>query len=583
MSVSKYNNHAGRTSSQPCIDGDRTRQLFYREIPRTAIPDFEPAVPETPSILKSLAILRQHGMSPRDAQRLFCRPAQAAYFQICEELQADDGWQSLYNAIQFLDLSSVSGQQLVSSASQTSPHMYTGPFQHANGPRWSVLTGDTLRDSGIIVDDPSKAIDLYGLPPAMCYDQQLRGTESRKLDSQFVPRSTPAFEAPSMSGFDFGFALGSDEPIIPSVEDSVTYEPQNAYHRHNGFSSSDAQMSLSLPAQPSLNTAHLLTYSATTTPSQRMTPCSSINRDLDSSTKASLHEPAVPNKDFIGYTQPPPPKPCYRSPCPRCSKDFQSQKEFVSHMTAEHDRPIQYLCLHLVPGESSYCNFRTCRLARFKKHHTEEHAKDCNMPGNGASSAPACQGNEPNPNPKQVWGCWICKHPTYSVAAWVNHHMEHHKGCTRQQLKWTLLIQSLLAQNATRLLWQNQLDQLEDSTGYIWNIKWSEATRNSVRETLVHNLETGSFEGRSFDADASACQSIVMAAMDATSNFKSMLEPIPSTSKTSKRPSTSSPPRPLHRKKSFADSKHHPVIPSCTASQPASHSGFERAYSSRHK
>lgn len=154
-----------------------------------------------------------------------------------------------------------------------------------------------------------------------------------------------------------------------------------------------------------------------------------------------------------------------------------------------------------------------------------------------------------------------------------------HDNCIRKQMKWTWLVRSLLSQEMTEFLWQHQVAQLEESTGYRWKIEWSEAAGESTRDRLIHNLETGSFESRSFGSDPSACQSIVMAAMDVTFDFKSELEPIVAGTNSSKRPSTSSPPhcdgirhsgpRLLRRQKSFARSKYHPVNVTVLAKQPA--------------
>ncbi|KAK5092486.1 hypothetical protein LTR70_005447 [Exophiala xenobiotica] len=576
MDFQAYNSSPNTDCSQPHINAMQTNGLPYREISRSARPEVDPVAPETAMMVHSLGTLVQHGVSPSQLSCLFCEVAQQAYFQVRKDLQGHHGWKSLREAIQVLTLHSTGRPQNLISANHTSSSVPPSSFQQCHDLRWSTLTGETLLGSRDIGDSSYKALHIPSALGEDLYRDPSQFNHSTKLDSPFAVSSPATFEVPDTTDFNFEFALSSDEPVIPSVEGDAGFYPYDGTIHIDGFAGTEYPPSPQ--SQSRLHTVVHHAHSATTTPSQLETPGSSTVGHQNFSTKMSTRKPVLPCKDFIDYTPPAPTEPCYRSPCPYCSKNFKAQKEFVSHMTAEHDRPTQYRCLHAAQGQSRCC-FTTCRLSRFNKHHTEHHGEHCNMAHKDKQIASPCRSEQSNPRPKRVWGCWMCKHASYSVKAWVKHQMEEHDKFTRKQIKWTWLVRSLLSQDMAEFLWQHQVAQLEETTGYRWMIEWSEGADESTRDRLIRNLETGSFESRSFESDPSACQSIVMAAMDATFGFKSELEPIMAGTNSSKRPSTSSPPhcdgtrysgpRLLRRQKSFASSKYHPVNATVLAKQPA--------------
>lgn len=579
MDFSNPTDHPSAIFPHPYMDERQKERLFYGEIPRVIIPEDQPVAAEPSKTLQSLRILAQHGISPTQLLGLLSDPALRAFFQIWEELQGDCGWQSLWDAIQILDLQThdpISANQTPSSENPSS-------LQYTLDPRWSTLTGSTLRDSTIMVERSPMAMSVQPTTTQQPYHQPLAGYPSTRLDPPFAISASMNLNMSDIPDSDLKFALNSDDLIVPPVEDPADTMPRDSSVLSTSFDTAIDHNSLD--GQANLHVDYQRFQSTAITPLQVPAPSrGTVRHRRRPSTGISAHRPLVPDKDFISYTPPVPPKPLWRSPCPYCNMDFISQKEFVAHMTAEHDRPTQYICLHPVPTREGCC-FQTYRLSQSNRHHKREHAEDGNMTREDHRQAAPWRAERPSSRPKQVWGCWMCNHPSYTVESWVEHHLQQHRNCTRRQMKWEWLVRSLLSQDATSLLWENQIDQLEQLTGYRWKIEWSEAARDPVRDKLIHNLETKSFDSRSFASDPSACQSIVMAAMDATFDFKSMLEPMSANQKSIKRPSTSSPPDsnkvrpsgtcPLPRHQNFAGSKCYPVnvstMPSQSASQPTSH------------
>jgi len=148
MDFSNPTDHPSAIFPHPYMDERQKERLFYGEIPRVIIPEDQPVAAEPSKTLQSLRILAQHGISPTQLLGLLCDPALRAFFQIWEEVQGDCGWQSLWDAIQILDLQTHDPI----SANQTPSSEHPSSLQYTLDPRWSTLTGSTLRDSTIMVE-----------------------------------------------------------------------------------------------------------------------------------------------------------------------------------------------------------------------------------------------------------------------------------------------------------------------------------------------------------------------------------------------------------------------------------------------
>lgn len=243
---------------------------------------------------------------------------------------------------------------------------------------------------------------------------------------------------------------------------------------------------------------------------------------------------------FIDYQHPQRSKEICRSVCPKCSSDFVNRNELAAHVEAEHDRPFEYLCSH--------CAFSTYRYAHFQRHHTTAH-KNCSTEQPDASTDSPCRQVRSTGPLKRIWGCYFCVWHFSDIHSWAKHHIDKHKGLKSNQLSFTWLIKSLLSHEKLHVLWQMEIEQLEKSTGYHWQIKWSEEAIDEERDALIQELET-----TDFFADAIACQTVVKSAMDATTQHKTQLEPVQNDEKSGKRPPTSSPTG-YRRPRSFRDRK----------------------------
>lgn len=252
----------------------------------------------------------------------------------------------------------------------------------------------------------------------------------------------------------------------------------------------------------------------------------------------SYPSPAPTSKpvDFKIY-QHLPKKEGYRSPCPYCPQDFVSVPEFVSHVKAKHEQPIEFICRHPKTG-SRYC-LKTTRESQLKRHHTKEHGISCNMP-----SGTCCQ-KITKAHQKRIWGCWFCNWNGDTIEAWAKHHMKYHNGCDREDMSFTWLVKSLLSQQTTKHWWQQLINDTVQSTESSWDLKWS---RNKLEtHVLVEALECGFYQDHDFRNDPRYQQEITMAIMDEAE--KTRLKPV---SPGNKRAATSSPPGPKTFKSSRA-------------------------------
>lgn len=220
-----------------------------------------------------------------------------------------------------------------------------------------------------------------------------------------------------------------------------------------------------------------------------------------------------------------------RSPCPYCGDNFESQSELIFHIEANHEKPITYVCQHL-DAKLKICGFSTTRKSRWTRHHSKKHSEaECNMPE-------TCRQEITAAHPKRNWGCGWCPHHSTSLKSWAEHHMNKnlktHQNCRRLQWNSSMLIKSLLMQEATKLSWEQVVQNLENSTEYEYEITWS--PENTEMKRLITALETGWYQDQDLNQDEGLQQGLVMELMDQAIKKKS--RPI---TPSNKRAATSSP------------------------------------------
>jgi len=404
----------------------------------------------------------------------------------------------------------------------------SGQFQQASSMRsyCSRLSGETLRS----MNDP------YGLPTQF-NNQSIPETQEELQPETPLnwPEENPQYGisqtlAPGQNGINnshvkLGQAFGYTTPLVsqtqdssltallhgdPMVQDTFFLDDDNDAFDvppHNAQAPGDSSMQLDQNIlQAGLSPAHLATQGN-----------SSLSPDrIPRAAPAQVHK-------FDYWTPSETKQPIWRSPCPMCDRSFVAQREFVAHMNAEHDHPIEFGCLHDIPSGrgAKRCPFRTLRSSRSVRHHTHEH-RGCTKLKAEVTGPSTCVEEKPNPRPKKVWGCWLCPSAFTTVETWVAHHMRNHK-CERKDVSYTWLMKSLLSQDALQSWWKSEVKKLEEKTQCTWNIQWY-AGEDLTRNDLIKALETGYWMDVDFTRDTGACHALVAAAMKSTEKTRTVLE-----------------------------------------------------------
>ena len=236
--------------------------------------------------------------------------------------------------------------------------------------------------------------------------------------------------------------------------------------------------------------------------------------------------------DFVSYAGPQPRKLEARALCPRCihHEGFVLPNELRKHMVAKHDKAIAFSCAH--PG----CRHESFNLHHAKRHHTSYH-QGCETDKDKDAVQMACIVKTAKGLGTRMWGCWYCIWAHYDVDEWARHQLSKHKGAPREGMSFTCLIHSLLSQEKLKFWWDQAVERLQDSTGYTWDLKWSEG-HDTRRDEMIRQLGTGFCGNTDFFEDASACQTIVTEATDTAIPTSVQKHPLPDNGK---RPPTSSP------------------------------------------
>lgn len=552
--LEQMHNHRNRISNHYAQSS-----ITARPVPSYSV---NPA-PDQERIITALKVLTTDGIPPSVIEHLISRPPkciEACIFLLQQvQLGVDIGWignvtHSLHDSesVEATTTHRQQSRQVQRDVSVRSHRSYwsgttvgSGGVRHPLGQQpIAKLPSEVQASTSISATHPLPPAPEEGHINAQCQSQLYQGSPASGLIPSVSPSylgtpshdpghsDLPAFtnmpwlEVPTLQTEfqyqDDGFGHSLDDP------QALMYTSGNAYHTQD-----DRPATAHFDQQSRVFDDRPRTTSSVAAPPQPLGMLHS-HQSLQSSDVSY----DVPAKRFIDYTPPPPPMPVDRSPCPRCDRYFSRRTEFVSHVLAEHDRPVQFYCRHPPASrhQSLVCGFTTCRSAEFSKHHTKYHTP-CGWQTDGAG-VPSCRQETYATRPKRVWGCWFCPWATSSLNSWVVHHMGQHIGRPRNQMSVTWLIKSLLSQDLLRALWQNEIEQLEASTGRHWDIKWS----NDPDNELIQELETGFWGKQDFHADAGARQGIVKAAMDATSATKVDIGPVLLDDKrTGKRPPTSSP------------------------------------------
>lgn len=223
--------------------------------------------------------------------------------------------------------------------------------------------------------------------------------------------------------------------------------------------------------------------------------------------------------DFNHYPGPQPTMYASRSPCPypNCRKEFVSASEFSKHVTAEHDKPIEYICRHLLLSRrGKRCDFRNWSAPIYARHHTEHHGecKYHKLESSAPSVSRHCLRKQYTHRPKRVWGCWFCDWAASGdVDTWAKHHVEQHRGCDRKDMDKKWLIRSLLSQELLRGLSQQHVWQSVQKASHRSNSQWFTKPMDIACDELINQLETGFWGNRDYFIDLGAREAIVNAAI----------------------------------------------------------------------
>lgn len=219
-----------------------------------------------------------------------------------------------------------------------------------------------------------------------------------------------------------------------------------------------------------------------------------------------------------------------KTPCPKCRKGaFESRHEFIKHMEAFHERHIKFVCNHSIlheNGELYCCPRPEWHISAWKKHHTQRHP-ECTEKQSRHVPSPECRHEIVERPPVRQRGCWLCNHLSLTVEDWVDHHLSRHKACSRSVMSQTQAVKNLLSHRDIRFYWQFQIANLEVTTGYFWNLKWSEDTEDPTMVELMTCLETGFFRDKDFHNDNFVRAQVAEAAMDATIDTRETIAAIP--------------------------------------------------------
>lgn len=209
-----------------------------------------------------------------------------------------------------------------------------------------------------------------------------------------------------------------------------------------------------------------------------------------------------------------------KTSCPRCPDSaYENRAEFVKHMIAVHEQPVEFICNHYLPGKAGdqyFCSESKWHFSSWAKHHTQQHSGICGKKQVHHSPAPACRQEIVKERPVRQRGCWLCNHLSFTVEHWVDHHLGRHKGAPKKAMSQTWAMKSLLSNPDITMYWQVQIKNLEITTGYFWDLKWAKDVDDVVASELINSLETGFFKGKNFHDDLSARTEIAEAVMDAT-------------------------------------------------------------------
>lgn len=221
------------------------------------------------------------------------------------------------------------------------------------------------------------------------------------------------------------------------------------------------------------------------------------------------------SSDFNHYSGPQPTLYSSRSPCPYCQKEFVSPSEFSKHITAEHDKPIEYICRHrLSSRRGKRCDFRNWSQPIYARHHTEAHeaCKEYKLDSSAPLISRTCLRRLYKPRPRRIWGCWFCDWPaSRDVDAWAKHHVEQHRGCNKKDMNKTWLMKSLLSQEPLRDLWQQWIQGSEEITSRWFNAERSIDSIDVALDKLITQLETGYWTDHDYFANPGAREGIMNA------------------------------------------------------------------------
>ncbi|KAL6251420.1 hypothetical protein RBB50_001629 [Rhinocladiella similis] len=166
-------------------------------------------------------------------------------------------------------------------------------------------------------------------------------------------------------------------------------------------------------------------------------------------------------------------------PCPEedCKRTYKRVEELKKHLEGVHDQDTTYFCTH--PG----CNpeVTVCyRSDHAKRHHTEAH-KDHDCIGEGSCIRSICQQR------KRYWGCHLCVTVLEDLTSYVNHWRDHmiELGGNKEKANYSMMIFSLLQQEATKIHWQTRL-QTEHC-----QLIWSPPACVEIRRALEFGIYKG--------------------------------------------------------------------------------------------
>lgn len=401
----------------------------------------------------------------------------------------------------------------------------------------SRLSGDTLRSMGIPhgfamqgdrqpIDEPEATVQVQTLS-TLPEENMSDGASQKTSHPESTINSRPAELQPSFDYFtsvlhtqDTSYTnMLQDDAVDQSASYAVDDNDASAtaYHDFHNRSLHSMQLEQIIGQSPSFSVHPTISgVCASTIPSNSRNPYAPGSEGVPKFDHWTPRE-----TDDSGH----------RSPCPFCKNDFKSSREFIAHMKANHDQPVDFLCLHTMPSSrhgSRLCGFTTCRSSRFSRHHNNEHRSCTNNDTKAVNLS--CLKRRPNPRPKKVWGCWLCRSAFTTVEDWVSHHMRDHKFTQRRELSHTWLMKSLLSQPALHSWWKSEVKRLEEKTRSSWNIQW-DAGEEPVRDELIKTLETGFWKGSDLNRDTQACRDIVAAAMKSTEQTRTKLDPLENSSR----------------------------------------------------